>query len=128
MPVLDNFRLAGKVAVVTGGNRGLGRAFATPLGEAGARVAILARDTGRSAEVGADLDAHGMDAKGSGGEVTDRPDVDRAVDESVAAYGRVDVLVNNAGTCFHRAALEVPETEWRQVIDVNVTGVWNGCQ
>jgi NAD(P)-dependent dehydrogenase (short-subunit alcohol dehydrogenase family) len=128
MPVLDSFGLAGKVAVVTGGNRGLGRAFATALGEAGAKVAILARDTARTDAVVDDLRGRGIDAAGFRGDVTDRPDVDRAVTEIVDAYGRVDVLVNNAGTCFHRPALEVPEAEWRQVLDVNVTGVWNGCQ
>jgi NAD(P)-dependent dehydrogenase (short-subunit alcohol dehydrogenase family) len=128
MPVLDSFGLAGRVAVVTGGNRGLGRAFATALGEAGAKVAILARDTATTDAVVDDLRGQGMDATGFRGDVTDRPDVDRAVAEIVDAYGRVDVLVNNAGTCFHRPALEVPEAEWRQVLDVNVTGVWNGCQ
>ena len=128
MPVLDSFGLGGKVAVVTGGNRGLGRAFATALGEAGARVAILARDTARTDEVVAALRDDGIEAAGFRGDVTDRPDVDRAVDEILGAYGRVDILVNNAGTCFHRPALDVPADEWRQVFDVNVTGVWNGCQ
>jgi NAD(P)-dependent dehydrogenase (short-subunit alcohol dehydrogenase family) len=54
--------------------------------------------------------------------------VDRAAAEITAAYGPVDVLVNNAGACIHRPALEVTEQEWRSVLDVNLTGVWNGCQ
>src|SRR3954470_10542291 len=99
MTVLDSFRRDGKVAVVTGGNRGLGRAFATALGEAGAKVAILARDADRTATVVDDLRGCGIDATGFQGDVTDRPDVDRAVTEIVDAHGRVDVLVNNAGTC-----------------------------
>lgn len=128
MSALDAFRLSGRVAVVTGGNRGLGRAFATALGEAGARVAILARDTARTDDVLKDLEAGGIEARGFGGDVVHRPDVDRAVDEIVDAFGRVDILVNNAGTCIHRPALEVTDAEFQEVMNVNVTGVWNCSQ
>src|SRR3954466_5619175 len=99
MPVLDTFHLADRVAVVTGGNRGLGRAFAAALGEAGATVAILARDAAKTDEVRDELAAQGVAARGFQGDVVSRPDVDRAVDEIVEAFGQVDVLVNNAGTC-----------------------------
>lgn len=128
MSVLDAFALSGRVVVVTGGNRGLGRAFARALGEAGASVAILARDTGKSDEALRDLKAAGISARAFAADVAQRPDVDRAVEEIVAEMGRVDVLVNNAGACIHRPALEVTDAEWEQVIDVNVTGVWNCCQ
>jgi NAD(P)-dependent dehydrogenase (short-subunit alcohol dehydrogenase family) len=128
MSALDAFRLSGRVAVVTGGNRGLGRAFAAALGEAGATVAILARDAAKTDEVRDELVAKGIDARGFQGDVASRPDVDRAVDEIVEAFGRVDVLVNNAGTCIHRPALEVTDTEFHEVMNVNVTGVWNCSQ
>jgi NAD(P)-dependent dehydrogenase (short-subunit alcohol dehydrogenase family) len=128
MSVLNSFGLAGRVAVVTGGNRGLGRAYARALGEAGARVAVLVRDPATAAEAVDDLVAAGTQARAFAADVTRRADVDRAVAEIVAAFGRVDVLVNNAGTCIHRPALEVTDDEWREVIDVNVTGVWNCCQ
>jgi NAD(P)-dependent dehydrogenase (short-subunit alcohol dehydrogenase family) len=128
MSALDAFRLSGRVAVVTGGNRGLGRAFAAALGEAGAIVAILARDTARTEEVLKDFEAKGVEARGFRGDVASRPDVDRAVDEIVEAFGRVDVLVNNAGTCIHRPALEVTDAEFHDVMNVNVTGVWNCSQ
>jgi len=128
MPVLESFGLTGRVAVVTGGNRGLGRAFATALGEAGASVAILARDTARSDAAVRELTGQGVRAAAFTGDVARRPDVDRAVDEIVTALGRVDILINNAGTCIHRPALEVTDAEWREVIDVNLTGVWNCCQ
>ncbi len=128
MPALDAFRLSGRVAVVTGGNRGLGRAFAAALGEAGATVAILARDSARTEAVLKDLKAAGIEARGFRGDVASRPDVDRAVDEIVEAFGRVDVLVNNAGTCIHRPALEVTDAEFQEVMNVNVTGVWNCSQ
>jgi len=128
MPVLDAFELSGRVAVVTGGNRGLGRAFARALGEAGARVAILARDTAQTDEVLRDLRASGIDAHGFRGDVARRPDVDGAVEEIVAALGGVHILVNNAGTCIHKPALEVTDAEFREVMEVNVTGVWNCSQ
>jgi NAD(P)-dependent dehydrogenase (short-subunit alcohol dehydrogenase family) len=128
MSALDAFRLSGRVAVVTGGNRGLGRAFAVALGEAGATVAILARDTARTNEVLKDLEARGIEAGGFRGDVASRPDVDRAVDEILDTFGRADVLVNNAGTCIHRPALEVTDAEFQEVMTINVTGVWNCSQ
>jgi NAD(P)-dependent dehydrogenase (short-subunit alcohol dehydrogenase family) len=120
MTVLDLFRLDGKVAVVTGGNRGLGEAFARALGEAGARVAIAARDEARSERVAAEQGALAVTT-----DVTD-PESVRAMVETVSSeLGPVDVLVNNSGVCFHRPALEVPDDEWRAVWEVNVDGVWN---
>jgi NAD(P)-dependent dehydrogenase (short-subunit alcohol dehydrogenase family) len=119
MTVLDSFRLDGKVAVVTGGNRGLGQAFARALGEAGARVAIAARDEARSERVAAELGALAVSL-----DVTDTASVDAMLAAVTAELGPVDVLVNNSGTCFHRPALEVPEDEWRAVWDVNVDGLW----
>ena len=128
MSVLDTFRLEGKVAVVTGGNRGLGKAFARALGQAGATVAILARDTAMTAAALRDLEADGVLAKGFEADVARREDVDRAVEAVTEELGGVHVLVNNAGTCVHRPALDVTAAEWHEVIDVNVTGVWNCCQ
>jgi NAD(P)-dependent dehydrogenase (short-subunit alcohol dehydrogenase family) len=128
MTVLDTFSLAGQVAVVTGGNRGLGRAFAHALGEAGATIAIIARDADKNAEVVAELAEKGITAAAFEGDVASHADVERAAGEIYSTYETVDVLINNAGTCIHRPALEVTEQEWSQVIDVNLTGVWNGCQ
>ena len=119
MSVLDAFRLDDRVAVVTGGNRGLGLAFARALGEAGAKVAIAARDEGKSAEVAEELGVRAVPL-----DVTDPASVDAMVERVTAELGPIDVLVNNAGTCFHRPALEVPEQEWRAVWEVNVDGVW----
>src|SRR4051794_28487386 len=120
MTVLDLFRLDGKVAVVTGGNRGLGEAFARALGEAGARVAIAARDEARSEAVAAEQGALAVTT-----DVTE-PESVRAMLETVTSeLGPVDVLINNSGVCFHRPALEVPDDEWRAVWDVNVDGVWH---
>jgi NAD(P)-dependent dehydrogenase (short-subunit alcohol dehydrogenase family) len=101
--VMDAFRLDGKRAVVTGGSRGFGAALAVALREAGADVVIASR---------------------SEGVITDVTDVD-SVRAMVAEVGPIDVLVNNAGVCYHRPALEVPDDEWRSVWEVNVDGVWN---
>jgi len=103
LSVLDAFRLDGKVAVFTGGGRGIGAAVASALREAGAEVVIASR---------------------SEGVITDVTDVD-SVRAMVAEVGPIDVLVNNAGVCYHRPALEVPDEEWRSVWEVNVDGVWN---
>src|SRR5215210_2765135 len=123
MTVLDLFRLDGKVAVVTGGNRGLGHAFARALGEAGARVAIAARDEARSESVAGDLGAIAVTT-----DVTDAASVAAMLETVTERLGPVDVLVNNSGVCFHRPALEVPEDEWRAVWDVNVDGLWRCCR
>ena len=102
MGVLDTFRLDGKVAVVTGANRGLGYAFATALGEAGASLALIARDTAKTAEAVASLEARGMRVSAHRADVARREDVDAVVADVVSTHGRVDILVNNAGTCIHR--------------------------
>ena len=103
MTVMDRFRLDGRRAVVTGGSRGIGAALVVALREAGADVVIASR---------------------SEGVITDVTDVE-SVRAMVAEVGPIDVLVNNAGVCYHRPALEVPDDEWRSVWDVNVDGVWN---
>ena len=120
MTVLDSFRLDNKVAVVTGGNRGIGMALARALGEAGARVAIAARDAARSEAVAGELGALAVVT-----DVTDAASVGAMLETVTAELGPVDVLVNNSGVCYHRPALEVPDDEWRSVWDVNVDGVWH---
>jgi NAD(P)-dependent dehydrogenase (short-subunit alcohol dehydrogenase family) len=128
MAVLDAFGLTSRVAVVTGANRGIGRALAVALAEAGADVAALVRKPEACADLLEDLRAIGVRAEAFGADVVDGAQVERAAQEIAAAFGRVDILVNNAGTCIHRPALDVTADEWRQVMDVNVTGVWNCCQ
>jgi NAD(P)-dependent dehydrogenase (short-subunit alcohol dehydrogenase family) len=126
MSVLEAFGLTGRVAVVTGGNRGLGRAFVTALTQAGASVAIVARDAAKTDEVLGELPEATI--RGFQADVRRRDDVDRVVREIVSEMGGVDILVNNAGTCIHTPALDVTEAQWNEVIDTNVNGVWNCCQ
>jgi len=126
--VLDAFSLAGKVSVVTGAGRGIGRAVSTALAEAGSDVVLLVRDPAAAAPVVDELSALGARALAVRADVTEPDQVDAAVTEIVDEFGRVDVLINNAGACIHRPALEVTAAEWRLVMDVNVNGVWHCAQ
>jgi NAD(P)-dependent dehydrogenase (short-subunit alcohol dehydrogenase family) len=128
MAVLDSFGLSGRVAVVTGANRGIGRALATALAEAGADLALVVRQPQACASLIDEARALGVRAQAFAADVVRKSEVIRAAEEVLAAFGRVDILVNNAGACIHRPALEVTDQEWQQVFDVNVTGLWNCCQ
>jgi len=119
------FRLDGRTALVTGANRGLGRAFATALAHAGADVVVVGRSQDRNEEAAAAVAQQtGRRATVGTGDVTDAADVNRIVADAVGDHGRIDILVNNAGICFHRPALEVPDAEFEEVFDVNVSGLW----
>ena len=121
--VLDLFRLDGKVAVVTGASSGLGVAFAQALAQAGADVALGARRVERLEETRALVEAAGRRAVAVPTDVASPDDCRRLVDAAMETFGRVDVLVNNAGVgTAVPATRETPE-QFRDVIDVNL----NGC-
>jgi NAD(P)-dependent dehydrogenase (short-subunit alcohol dehydrogenase family) len=124
MTALDSFSLAGKVVLLTGGSRGLGRAMAQALGEAGAAVALTARTTGAAQAAAAELTDLGIRAFGHAMEVTDVADVERAVAAVSEEFGEIDVLVNNAGIGVGGAAFDTPDEVWREVLATNVDGVW----
>ena len=128
MSALDRFRLDGRVAVVTGGTRGLGEGFATALADAGASVMLVGRDGERGQQVAQGLRDQGRQAQFIAADVTCPADVARMLDETLACFGRVDVLVNNAGACVHAPALEVTEDDWRAVMNVNLDAVWRCAQ
>jgi NAD(P)-dependent dehydrogenase (short-subunit alcohol dehydrogenase family) len=125
---LERFDLTGRTAVVTGSTRGLGRGFAIALAQGGANVVVVGRDADAAAEVEAELNEIGPGALTVLADVTQRAELERVLAASVARYGHVDVLVNNAGACVHRPALEVSDDEWRSVMNVNVDALWMGCQ
>jgi NAD(P)-dependent dehydrogenase (short-subunit alcohol dehydrogenase family) len=128
MPVLDRFDLTGRTAVVTGSTRGLGRAFAHALAEAGANIVIVGRDAAAAAAVAKELTAAAGSTLVVLADVTQRTDIERLLAESTDRFGRVDVLVNNAGACIHKPALDVTDEEWRDVMGVNLDGLWIASQ
>jgi NAD(P)-dependent dehydrogenase (short-subunit alcohol dehydrogenase family) len=118
----------GRVAVVTGGGRGLGRATALRLAAGGADVAVLARTTEEVEAVAGELRAAGVRALGLGVDVTSTSEVDRARDQVLASFGRVDILVNNAGTLLYKPFVPLPGKEHAYPgFDTPVSdGEWNG--
>jgi 3-oxoacyl-[acyl-carrier protein] reductase len=113
--------LTGKVALVTGGTRGIGRAIAQSLREAGARVAITGRDAGRARAAAAEL---GEGVAGFGCELADPAQVEAAVAAAEAALGPIDILVNNAGLTRDQIVLRMSETDWDTVLDANLKGAF----
>jgi len=128
MSVLDLFRLDGRVAIVTGGNRGIGRAIAHALAEAGATVVVAARDEARNAEAVADLEATGAQALAVRTDVTSRADLEALRDTVLERYGRIDVLVNNAGMGAHAEALTMSDDDWSSVMRTNLDAVFRASQ
>ena len=124
MAVLQAFDLTGKVAVVTGGNSGLGAAFAQALSESGAHVVIAARNRERNARMVESIESAGGQAMAVDLDVTQPEQVTRMVAAVTEHFGPIDILVNNAGVCYHRPALDVPTEEWLDVFEVNVHGLW----
>lgn len=128
MHVMSQFDLSGKVAVVTGGNGGLGEAFAHALAEAGAQVAIAARGHARSLEVVKALQQAGHRAMAVEVDITQPEAADGLLDEVEATLGPVDIFLNNAGACQHAPALDVTPERWRDIFDINVHGLWYCAQ
>lgn len=118
------FDLAGKVAIVTGGSRGLGRELAEGLGEAGARVVITARKEPELAEAASYLRGRGIEVLPFAGSVSDPAAVANLVAATRTAFGQIDILVNNAGVSWGAPTLEMPPDRWQYVLDVNLTGAW----
>jgi NAD(P)-dependent dehydrogenase (short-subunit alcohol dehydrogenase family) len=123
MPILDRFRLDGRVAIVTGASSGLGVAFAAGLAEAGADVVLASRRLNRLQETAALVQQAGRRAVAVPTDVAQPAECQATVDAALQEFGRVDILVNNAGIgTAHPATGETPD-QFRQVIDVNL----NGC-
>jgi NAD(P)-dependent dehydrogenase (short-subunit alcohol dehydrogenase family) len=122
MTILDRFGLDGKVAIVTGASSGLGVDFARGFAEAGADVALCARREDRLLELKAKIEADDRRCVAIPTDVADPEACTRAVEQTVAELGRVDILINNAGIGTARPATRETPDEFRTVIDINLNG------
>jgi NAD(P)-dependent dehydrogenase (short-subunit alcohol dehydrogenase family) len=125
---LTALRLDGKVAVVTGGARGIGRATVAALAAAGASVAILDRDQATAETTAQAIAADGRAISAHAADVTEEAALERAFAAVVERHGGVDILVNSAGIGLRHAAVDHPLADWDKVVAVNLTGVFLGSR
>jgi NAD(P)-dependent dehydrogenase (short-subunit alcohol dehydrogenase family) len=118
------FGLRGRHALVTGASSGLGRHFAGVLALAGARVTVAARREAALLETVQSVSASGADARSVRMDVTDSASIEQGFAAAEAAGGPIDIVINNAGVTGTRAALDVAEADWSNVIDTNLKGAW----
>ena len=124
MHTRELFDLTGKVAIITGGGGGLGRQMGRALAEMGADIVLCGRKAEHFEEAAAELRVLGVRALGLRCDVTSPDDVRALVDRTKAEFGRIDVLVNNAGRAWVAPAATMPVEEWRRVLEVNLTGAF----
>ena len=125
---MNPFDLKGKVALVTGGNGGIGLGIAKGLARAGADVAIAGRNEQKNAAAVAELQALGARAIGLVADVNDSAQVKRMVADTVKAFGGLDILVANAGINIRKLPQDYSSAEWHQIVDTNLTSVFECCQ
>jgi gluconate 5-dehydrogenase len=128
MNVRTLFDLTGKVALVTGGSRGLGLQMARALGDMGAKVAITARKADELAQAKAELEARGVDVLAVVSDIAQLDGIPALVDGVVARFGTIDILVNNAGTTWGAPAEDYPAEAWHKVMRLNVDAMFFLCQ
>ncbi|XP_072275342.1 D-threitol dehydrogenase-like [Pyxicephalus adspersus] len=126
--ILDRLRLHGKVAYVTGGGQGIGRAFAHALGEAGAKVAIIDMALEKAEAVVQELSLKGINSVAMAADISKEEDVKRMVDAIVANWGRIDIACNNAGINMNSASEDTTLEEWDKTFNVNLRGLFLCCQ
>jgi len=126
--ILDKFKLDGKIALVTGASAGLGQGMAIALAEAGADVACHCRAVGQADETVALIKKMGRRAVSVAGDMSDKDTPKRVVAETVAAFGRIDILINNAGLIRRTPAVDFTEEDWSAVIEVNLSSVFRTAQ
>jgi NAD(P)-dependent dehydrogenase (short-subunit alcohol dehydrogenase family) len=122
------FDIAGQVAMVTGASMGIGRDLVAALARAGARVAAAARSGEALEEVAADARSDGGEVEAVELDLRDRAAIERAVERTVDRFGRIDILVNDAGLGTNHDALEATEKEWDDLFAVNARGLFFACQ
>ena len=124
MNVREMFDLKGKVAIVTGGGRGIGLRMAEGLAEMGANIALCSRNVENCQKAAQDLAKSGVKALAMACDVKSPADIQSVVDKTLDEFGRLDILVNNSGITFRSPAEDYPLEGWKEVLDTNVTGAF----
>ncbi|HLF70805.1 MAG TPA: glucose 1-dehydrogenase [Dehalococcoidia bacterium] len=125
---MDLFELTGRVAVVTGGNGGIGLGMAKGLASAGASIIVAARNQEKSARAVAELTALGVEAVSIPVDVQDEASIEHLIAASIERFGRIDVLINNAGMNIRKPPQEMSTDEYHTVMDTNLTSIFLGCR
>ena len=121
-------RLSGETAIVTGSSQGIGKGIAEQFAAEGANVVVNSRSADRAEEVAAAIESEGGTAIGVAADVSDEGEMEALVETTVEEFGRLDVMVNNAGITTLGPAEEFDVEEWRRIVDVNLVGTFIGCQ
>ena len=124
---MELFDLHGKVAIVTGGNGGIGLGIARGLAHAGADICVAGRNEDKTATAVAELQGLGVRAIGVRVDVLDEADIQKMVADTIQALGGVDIVVANAGTTIRKQPEEYSLAEWHRIVDTNLTGVFACC-
>lgn len=122
------FNLENKVAIVTGGNRGLGKAVALALAEAGADIIVVSRDEEKNRDVVNAVKKFGREAISIPTNLRDISAIEDMVTKVVSHFGKIDILVNNAGVSHTQLAFDISESDWDKVMDLNVKSLFFCCQ
>jgi len=125
---MKHFDLSGKVAVVTGGNRGIGFGIAKGLAGAGATVVITNRNAMEGQKAAASLEREGLKAAAVSADVTSASSIKEMVSKVIGDFGKIDILVNNAAIVLRKSAEDVLEEEWDNLMNLNVRGAFFCCQ
>lgn len=120
--------LSGRVAVVIGGTSGIGRAIAHGLADAGADVVPTSRRAEQVESTAKEIEQRGRKSLRIPSDVADRKSLEQLLQRSVSSFGKVDILVNSAGKTKRTPTLDVPESEWNDIMETNLTGVLRACQ
>ena len=128
MSILDKFKLDGKVALVTGASVGLGQAMAVALAEAGASVAAHCHFDKEADETCASIESLGRKSFSVAGDMSDKTVPARLIEEVIAKFGRIDILINNAGMIRRTPAVDFSEEDWSTVLEVNLSSVFRLSQ
>src|SRR6266571_4883325 len=120
--------LEGKKALVFGGTSGLGRSIALGFAEAGADVAAVSRHADAVAKTAAEIRKLGPKALELTGDVVNRADIERVIDAMRKDWGRIDILVNSAGTTKRAPSFELADEDWNRILNLNLNGTWYACQ